>query len=804
MLQNYIKIAWLNIKNHKVYAFINIFGLAIGLVCFLFIAIYLVDELSYDRYPANAKNIYRVNLSVTGNGDVAVYPHVDFAVGEGMTREYPEVKSFVRINPAADFIRYKEVFLKEDKLAFADSNFLQLFSIPLLKGNAKNALVQPNSMVISKAFAKKYFGEEDPLGKSMVVGLRDAVYKVTGVFDKVPDNSHFHVNAVMSLTTFHITNPTWSNIGEYTYLELNDQTDVKKLEAKFPQLIARYIVPEVQRDMGVSLEEAKKAVGTFVFNLQPLTDIHLRSHTEYEMEPNGDYQNVYIFFALALFVLLLACINFTNLSIARSIKRAKEIGVRKVLGSERLQLVKQFLSESILMSFCAMVFALILAILLLPYFNQLASKTFSTDYFFSYPFLLSALVLVVLIGFTSGIYPAFYLSGFSPIKVLKGSKMSAAAKSPLRNGLIVFQFFISTALISGTIIIQQQLQHLQNKKLGYDKEQVLVLPDGRLLGSNQDAFKQLVLQDNRVASATISRVVPGEDDFIDGTQVYPRNDSGDKGTEIHMNIYHVDYDYLKTLGMEIKEGRYFSLDHRSDSSAVVINEAAVKQLGWAHANPIGKTIMRSGLAELKVIGVVHDFNYTSAKQEVAPLMMMLGRNYGGLILKIKTDDVSGLLTDLKAKWNSLNATGPMSYTFLDDKFAALYISEMRMQRIFSIFSMLAVVIASLGLFGLSAFMVEQRTKEIGVRKVLGATTPSVAMMLSQEFIRLILISIVLATPLVYFFMNNWLQSFAYHIQIQFWVFVLAGLLSVLVGMTTVSFQTIRAALMNPVKSLRSE
>lgn len=804
MLRNYIKIAWLNIKNHKVFAFINIFGLAIGLLCFLFIAIYVVDELSYDRYAANAKNIYRVNLSVTGNGDVAVYPHVDFGVGEGMAREFPEVKSFVRMNPAADFIRYEDVFFKEDKLAFADSNFLQLFSIPLLKGNAKNALVQPNSMVISKALAEKYFGDEDPLGKSMVVGLRDAVYKVTGVFDKVPDNSHFHLNAVLSLTTFHITNPTWSNIGEYTYLELNDHTDVKKLEAKFPQLIAKYVVPEVQRDMGVSLAEAQKAVNTFVFSLQPLTDIHLHSDTKYEIEANGDYQNVYIFSALALFILLLACINFTNLSIARSIKRAKEIGVRKVLGSEKGHLIKQFLSESILMSFCATVVALILACLLLPYYNQLAGKTFSIEYFSSLPFILSILVLILLIGLASGIYPAFYLSTFSPIKVLKGAKVAGNAKSPLRNGLIVFQFFISTALIGGTIIIQQQLQHLQNKKLGYDKEQVLVLPDGRLLGSKQDAFKQLVLQDNQVLSASIARVVPGEDDFIGGTQVYPVNDSGDNGTEIHMNIYQVDYDYLKTLGMKIKEGRYFSLDHPSDSNAVVVNEAAVKELGWNNTNPVGKSIVRSGQQEYKVIGVVKDFNYASAKDKVAPLMMTIGGNYGGFILKVKTDNVSGLLDNLKTKWNSLNPTGPMNYSFLDDKFAALYISEMRMQRIFSIFSLLAVVIASLGLFGLSTFMVEQRTKEIGVRKVLGASTPKVAVMLSQEFIRLILISIVLATPLVYFFMNKWLQSFAYRIEIQIWVFVLAGMMSVLIGMATVSFQTIKAALMNPVRSLRSE
>lgn len=787
----------------KTFSFINIIGLAIGLTCFVFIAIFVFNELSYDRYPTDAKDIYRVQLSVTGNGDVAVYPNVDYAVGEGMKNAFPEVKDYTRLATATDFVKYDDKQFKEDKLAFASPNFLQMFSIPLIEGSDKDALLQPSSVVISKAFAKKYFGDADPVGKSLVIGLHNALYKVTGVFDKVPDNSHFHIDAFMSMTTWHITNPTWSNLGEYTYLLLNKNADPKKLQAKFPQLVEKYVVPEVQHDMGVSLAEAQKSVSTFVFTLLPLTDIHLYAHTKSEIEPNGDIQYIYIFSVLAIFILLLACVNFTNLSIARSVKRAKEVGVRKVMGSGKLQLIKQFLSESVLMSFCAMLLAIVLILVLLPYFNQVSGKQIGIIDLLNYKFILVLIALIFFVGIVAGIYPSFFLSSFNPIKVLKGSSGTGRNKSSLRSGLIIFQFFVSTALIISTIIVYQQLHYMQNKKLGYDKEQVLYLPDGRLMGQNQDAFKQSVLQDSRVVAATISRSVPG-DVFMDGTEVYPVNQNGN-GTEIHMNIYHVDYDYVKTLGIKIKEGRYFSKDFGSDSgTAAVINEAAVRELGWNNTNPVGKTIVRSGQQKLKVIGVMNDFNYASAKQKIAPLMMLLGNNYGGLIIKIKTTDVTNFLNDLKAKWNSFNPQGPLSYTFLDEKFAALYASELRTQQIFSAFAMLAIIIATLGLFGLSAFVIEQRTKEIGIRKVLGASVQNVLVLVSKEFLSLVLIAFIISIPVTFFAMNKWLQNYAYRINIAWWVFALAGMVALLIAIVTISFQAIKAAVANPVKSLRTE
>jgi ABC-type antimicrobial peptide transport system, permease component len=803
MLKNYLKIAVRNLKTNKVFSFINIFGLAMGLTCFMLIAIFVYHELSYDKYPAEAKNIYRVMVSVTGNGDVAVYPNVDVAVGEGIKNVFPEVRATTRILPVSDFIKYGDKQFKEEHLAFADSNFLQMFSIPLVEGNINSALVNPNSIVISASFAKKYFGNEEAVGKSIAIGTRKALYKITGVFDKVPDNSHFHFDAFLSLATFHITNPTWSNIGYYTYLLLNKNTDPKKLESGFPRLVEKYVVPEVQHDMGVSLAEAQKSVNTFRFSLQPLTDIHLYSSTKFELEPNGDIQYVYIFSALAFFILLLACVNFTNLSSARAVKRAKEVGIRKVMGSIKKQLVFQFLTESVLLTFLAIVFACILIFFLLPYFNQLSNKNFRFGSFFSYKSILAMISLTFLVGILAGIYPAFFLSSFNTIKVLKGSgAVDGSQRKGLRSGLTVFQFFVSTALIIATIVVYQQMQYMLNKNLGYDKEQVLFLPDARLLGKNQTAFEQQLLQDKHVVSASISRSVPGSQ-FMNGTEIYPRNESSN-GTEIHTNIYNIDYDYLPTMGIRVLQGRNFSKDFPTDSAGVVINEAAVRELGWSRLNPIGRSIVRSGQQEYKVIGVVADFNYASVKQKVAPMMMLLGNNFGGLIIKIKAADVKGFLAELKRQWDDFRPDGPLEYNFVDEKFATLYASEQRTQQIFSSFAVIAIILACLGLFGLSAFVIQQRTKEIGIRKVLGATVNQVLLLVCKDFLTLVGIAFIISIPVSWWAMNAWLQDYAYRINISGWVFAVAGLVAISIALFTISFQAIKAAIANPVKSLRTE
>ena len=802
MIKNYFKIAFRNLRKNKAFSFINIFGLATGLTCFMLIAVFVLNELSYDTYPARAKNMYRVILSVTGNGDVAGYPMVDVAVGEGMKKAFPEIEATTRLATAQDFVKYDDKQFKEQQLAFADSNFLQLFSIPLTEGNNKTALVSPNSIVISKAFAKKYFGDEDPLGKSLSVGTDQALYKVTGLFDEVPENSHFHFDAFLSLSSWHLTRQTWSNLGFYTYLLLNKNADPNQLEKKFPQLVAEHVVPEIQHDMGVSLAEARKSVNTFIFSLQPLTDIHLHSHTKYELEPNGDIQYVYIFSALALFILLLACVNFTNLSTARAVKRAREVGIRKVLGSLKKQLIVQFLSESVLLTFLSMLIAFGLLFLVLPYFNQVANRQIPFSFFISYQSILAMISLVFITGIVAGIYPSFFLSSFNTIKVLKGSPSKGAQKNLFRSSLVVFQFFVSIALIISTIVVYRQLYFMQNKNLGYDKEQVLFLPDARLLGKDQPSFKQQLSQNKNVVAASICRSVPGFP-FMDGTQIYPKTEHGN-GKEIHANIYHVDEDYLKTLGIKIVSGRNFSRDFPTDSSAVVINQAMARQLGWNGTNAIGQTIVRSGQQQFKVIGVVADFNYASAKQEVAPLMMMLGNNYGGLVVKINTSDVKRFLTDLKKQWDDFNPGGSLDYTFLDDNFARLYASEIRTQQIFSAFALIAIIIASLGLFGLSAFVIEQRTKEIGIRKVLGASVQNVLLLVSKDFLLLIGIAFIISVPVTWWAMHNWLQDFAYRINISWWMFALAGIAALLIALITISFQAIKTAVSNTVDSLRSE
>lgn len=804
MIKNYFKIAWRNIRRNKAFSFINISGLAIGLCSFMFIAVFVYNELNYDTFPEESKNIYRVMLSSTGNGDVAVYPSVDVAVGNGMKEAFPEIKASTRLTPFTGYIKYGEKQFKEDHIAFADSNFLQIFSIKLLEGDQVTALEQPNSIVISKDFEKKYFGKNtSAYGKSIMMGIPGILYKITGVYDKIPNDAHFHFEAFLSMNgEYWAKGKTWSNIGYYTYLLLNKNTDPKILEKKFPQLVTKNVVPEIQHDMGVSLNEAQKSVNTFVFSLQPLRSIHLHSNTKYELEQNGDIKYIYIFSALALFILLLAGINFTNLSTAKAMKRAREVGIRKVLGSLKKQLITQFLSESVLLTLFGLLVGLGLVFLILPYFNQVANKNFTYRDFINFPFISCMTGLSFLTGILAGIYPAFFLSSFNTVKVLKGTSAQVSNKTFLRSGLVVFQFFISISLIIATIIVYQQLHFMQNKKLGFQQDQVVYLPDTDLLGRNQDAFEQKIAQDSRIVATSISWSVPG-DPQMNGTEIFPKNETGN-GTTIHANIYNIDYNYLKTLGIKISSGRNFSKDFPTDSGGIIINEAMVRELGWSRTNPIGKSIVRSGQKEYKVVGVVKDFNYASAKQKIAPLMMMLGGNYGGIILKIKTNDVQGLLTDLKKQWDSFSPDGSFSYSFLNDDFAKLYEAEQRTQKIFSVFALLAIIIAGLGLFGLSAFIIEQRTKEIGIRKVLGASIDSVLILVSKEFLGLVIIAFLISIPFSYWVMYTWLQDFAYRINISGWVFAAAGLLSIFIAIITVSFQTVRAAMRNPVKTLKAE
>jgi putative ABC transport system permease protein len=805
MIKNYLTIAWRSLTKNKVFSFINIFGLAIGLTCCMLISAYIYQEVTYDTYPVNAKKIYRVGLHLTENAGITDFALVDAAVGQGIKNNIPGVVASTRISGRGSvYVKYDDKLFKEEHFSIADSNFLAMFSLPLIQGDGRNALVDPNTVVITSQTAKKYFGSTSAIGKTLTLqGERDL--KVTGVIDKVPDNSHFHFDAFISKSTYPSKRETWSNISFYTYLQLNDAADPKKIEAQFPALVLKYAAPEIQNDMGVSLAEAQKSVNTFRFFLMPLADIHLHSATKFEMEPNGDIHYVYIFSALAVFILLLACINFMNLSTASSVKRAKEVGIRKVMGSLKSSLISQFLTESIVVTALSMVIGLMLVYFALPYFNNLAGKQFDMGLFISPKSIAIEVFLVLLVGIIAGIYPAFFLSSFKVLNVLKGNTSAGPAKRNfLRSGLVVFQFFISTSLIIATMVVYRQLNYMQNIKLGYDKEQVLVINDAYSLGNNIDAFKQQLLRDPRVANATVTGTVPGSAN-MDGTQIYAKefNDKQEH-KEIHTNIYHVEDSYLATLGIKMAVGRNFSSAQPADSSAVVINEALVREIGWGNTDPIGKTIVRSGQREFKVVGVVKDFHYTSAKQKIAPLMLLPGRSNMLMAVKVHSADVSAFLTDIKKQWDGYRATAPFSYSFLDEQYAALYSAEQRTGKIFTSFAIVAIIIASLGLFGLAAFSIRQRVKEIGIRKVLGASSGTITGMLSAEFLKLVGIAIVVSVPVTWYAMHKWLQDFAYRIDISWWVFVLAGFIAILVAFVTVSFQSVRAALANPVKSLRSE
>jgi putative ABC transport system permease protein len=803
MIKSYLTIGFRSLVKNKVFYFVNIFGLSIGLACCMLIGAYVYSELTYDTYPEHAKDIYRVELHLLENGSWTDYSCVDFGVGPGISNAYPEVVSFTRVSKwFQPYLHYKEAVFKEKNLAVVDFNFLQFFSLPLVSGNDRTALTEPNSIVITKAFAQKYFGSEDPIGKVLNAGSQGEL-KVTGLIDKVPEQSHFHFDAFLSGSTFKGRRESWSNIGDFTYLRLSENSNPQELQNKFPGLVMKHVVPEIQQDMGTTLEEAQKAVNTFVFSLQPLSKIHLYSHTSDELAANGDIKYIYIFGALAIFILLLACVNFINLSTATSASRAREVGIRKVMGSVRIQLIYQFLIESIMVAGSALLFAYGIVPSVLPFFDELTGKTISYGMFLEPMTLLFIIAGVVMVGITAGIYPSFFLSSFNTIKVLKGNTLVSSGKRDLlRSGLVVFQFAISTAFIVATLVVYLQLSFIQNKNLGYDKDQVLVIQDTQMLKGNEKTFKEQLLTDSRVISASIASQIPGQNDS-DGTQAFPKGKENEGNMGMHINIYHIDYEYLATLGMKLIHGRNLSQDFPSDSTGIVMNETGAVEFGWTPESAIGKSIV-ARQREYRVVGVVKDFNFASVHQKIAPLVMMLSSNSGSTLVKLNPTDIQDFLKDVKDQWAAFNPGTPFTYSFLDDQFAKLYFAEERTGKIFTTFAIIALMIAGLGLFALSKFSTVQRTREIGIRKALGATAQEILVMLSKQFLVLVLIAFLISVPIITWSMNRWLEGFAYRVDIAWWVFLVAGVVSFTIAFFSVCFQAVKAAVANPVNSLRSE
>ncbi|HVZ95854.1 MAG TPA: ABC transporter permease [Chitinophagaceae bacterium] len=804
MFKNYFKTAWRNIRKNKLYSFINILGLSLGIATCFIIMLYVQDELSYDRFNKNADNIARVVFHANLNGGKIDESVTMPPVAQTMKKDFPEVQDATRIESfGTPTIVYNNIVFKNDGFALVDPNFFSIFTFPMVEGDAKTALAQPDGLVITQEIAKKYFGNAEPIGKIITINTdTNRVYKVTGVIKNMPSNSHFHFPILGSLTSWaDAKSVTWLGGNYHTYLLLKPGTDLKKMEARFPAMVEKYMGPQIQQAMGLSLEQFITKGNSLGFALQPLKDIHLNSNTTTEFEPGGNATYVYIFGGVAIFMLMVACINFVNLSTAGASKRAKEVGVRKVSGSGKFQLISQFLSESILITFFALLIAFVLVQLALPAFNNISAKHLSFDVKPGLAFI----GLGLLVGVVAGIYPAFYLSSFKPIAVLKGKLTTNHKSFGVRSGLVVFQFFISVALIIGTIVVYQQMKYIQNKDLGYNKDQILTIPNSYALGKNERVYEQQMLQDSRVINATASYYKPaGPSDYNNALAYAQGNDNNIvDGVE-----YHVDENYIPTLGMTMVSGRNFSKDFATDSTGIILNETAAHAFGWNDISAIGKTVIRQNSdrginVPFHVIGVVKNFNFKSLHEAISPLYMSL-EPQGGLIFKIKTTDVAGLLATMKKNWDSYNTGEPFSYSFMDDLFNKTYSAEQKTGTILNIFSILIILVACLGLFGLVTYTAEQRTKEIGIRKVLGASVSQVTQMLSKEFLKLVLIASVIAFPVAWWGMNKWLQSFAYRIHISWWIFVIAGSAALLIALITVSFQAIKAAMANPVKSLRTE
>ncbi|MCO4291838.1 ABC transporter permease [Solitalea sp. MAHUQ-68] len=808
MLTNYIKIAWRNLIKNKTFSLINIIGLATGLACFILISLYVFDELSYDKYNVNADRIFRINSDLKlGSNEMKLAVTSD-PMGETLKKDYPQVEEFVRIynSNGAKLIKKGNEFIEEQNVAHADSTLFDVFTLPVIEGNAKKALTEPNSVVITASTARKYFGTTAALGK--VIEANKTPYKVTAVIKDIPHNSHFNFDFIFSMQNVDYNFGTFLSHNFHTYLLLKKGTNYKAFEKNFAQVIQKYIFPQAKQFMQInSMDDFYKAGNKLEYNLIPLTDIHLKSDRGVELAPNGSIQYVYIFSAVALFILLLACINFMNLSTARSSRRAKEVGIRKVLGTERRSLIGQFLTESTLTVIISTVIAVVMVWLVLPSFNELAAKSLSIKNLLGGKMLLFLIILPFVVGAISGSYPAFFLSKFQPIVVLKGKLSNGMKNSWLRGGLVVFQFVTSIVLIIGTIIVYRQLNYIQTKKLGFDKEQVLIIDRAGALQKNVDAFKNEVGNMPGVLSGTVSGFLPVSSSW--------RNDNTfSKETVMNVQnsyssqVWGVDYEYLKTLGMQLSAGRNFSKDFGADSSAIIINESTAQILGYK--DPIGQKVYtlqdtQTGvMIPYTIIGVVKNFHFESLRQNIGPLALILSKTDGYAAFKVKTKDMQALIQQVETKWKSLAPGMPFSYRFLDDSFDDMYRTEQRVGKIAIVFAMLAIVIACLGLFGLVAYSAEQRTKEIGIRKVLGASAANIITMLSKDFLKLVFVASLIAFPIAWYAMNKWLQDFVYRIEIGWWVFVLAGLTALVIALVTLSFQSVKAALANPVKSLRTE
>ncbi len=807
MEKNYFRLAIRNLLKYRLITGINLFGLTVGVTCCLLITAYIIQELSYDRYNKNAARIYRVTRSFN-NADGVVsltLATVSPPFGYYLPADFPEIEKQTRLLEAGPVaIRYQEKLINEPDPFFADENLFRVFTVNVHKGDPVTALANPYSVMMTPQTARKYFGDEDPMNKT--VRFRNLVnLKVTGIFEPFPVAAHVHPAMLVSFSSLADTllygaeqlRTNWGNNSLFTYLLLPPHYDPEKMVARFPAFLNNHMAGQYG---------GKKPSDFTKLGLQPLTRIHLYSHTDYEAEVNSDAKRVYIFSAIAFFILLIAGINYMNLSTARSALRAREIGIRKVLGAGRRELIFQFLSEAILLSAVAIVLGLILLYAAMPWLNRLADQHLTLSLLWKWPVLLSILLAPVLIGGLAGIYPAIFMSRFSPIKTLKGLFSPGRGTVSLRKGLVVFQFAVSIVLIITTAVVFRQLHYMQDKALGYDREQVVVMNLSSQVSDNYEAFRHDLLSNPSVKALTRSSRLPGGR-LLDNSGASSL--SGDSLVPVKTDIKYlaVDRDFLPAYGIQLAAGRNFSRDFGTDSSNFILNETAVRALNWpSAAAAVGKDF-RYGLVRGHIIGVTKDFHFESMHQPIVPMILVQpagNRDYNYLQVKIDGHNVRNALAHIERTWKKYSPEAPWQGNFLAENFDALYRSEQKQGGIFTAFSGIAILIACLGLLGLSAFTISQRIKEIGIRKVLGASTGSIVELLSRDFLLLVALAALIAFPVAWIAMHHWLQDFAYHTGLPWWLFLLAGAVAAIVALLTISIQAVRAACANPVKSLRTE
>lgn len=809
MINNYLKMVVRNLLKYRFTSFINLFGLTVGFSCCLLITIYLLNELSYDKYNKNANDIYRVTRTFNNeNGVISLrLGTVAPAFGYYLPGDFPEIRKMTRLlanGPTP--LRYKEKRFNESNLFFADENLFDVFSINVLKGNPKTALSDPFSIMLSEEVSRKYFGEEDPMNKTIRFNGQNEC-KVTGIFKAFPANAHIHPGLLLSFNTLNDSavygaenlRTSWSNNSFFTYLLMPQHYPVDNMLSRFPAFVDRRMSGQ---------EYVGKQPSKFTqLGLQKLTDIHLYSHLDYEAEPNGDISRVYLFSAIAFFILLIACINYMNLSTARSVLRAREIGIRKVIGARKHALVLQFLGESVLLCLLALVLGGAITYFSLPLLNKSIGQQLSVNSILTWKVIIPVMLTPFMVGIFSGLYPALFMSSFKPVQTLKGVFKIRGNSISLRKILVVGQFAIGIILIVTTVIVFRQLNYMQKKSLGFDKEHIVNVNYTNEVGRQYESFRNELLLNASFKNITRSSRIPTGRllDNMDASTI-----NGDSATQVKTNISFVsaDYDFVSTFGIPLVAGRFFSREYGTDTLSFVINESAVNAVGWASpAEAIGKPF-KYGNTKGQVIGVIKDFHFESMHQKISPIILLMFplrfEYFNNLSIKFTGSDTRAELAYMEKTWKKYFPETAFDYSFLDEHFDQLYQGEQRQANLFTGFACIAIFIACLGLLGLSAFSISQRIKEIGVRKVLGANVKGIVRLLSIDFLKLVAIAALIAFPVAWYAMNNWLEDFAYRVNIDWWVFVVSGLMAAIIAFVTISFQSVRAALANPVKSLRTE